>query len=225
MGRIEQATDAPVPPLRCTARDASGPLSSSETVTISTPRGCSSLRSACHPGRSKRAASIGRPGDDHYLLAPQRRQPELVPSMSSSTSSGASAVTSARPLTDSGPSAHMLCASSCTSAMPSRSAASVELEAVGSGTHTVALAGAFGFDFPSGRCVERQRRHGRVLKNHERDTSRSPNAYTGPTWYDEQCYASALCLFLVEAQLQIGHSVRSWRKAGQCSRPKKMICR
>ena len=59
-------------------REASGSLSSSETVTTSTPRGCSSVRSACHPGRSKRQPQYGAQATSSDLLAAQRRQVEVV---------------------------------------------------------------------------------------------------------------------------------------------------
>ena len=73
-------------------RDASRPLSSTETVTTSRPLGWSSSRSACHPGRSKAQPQYGAQETITTFWPRSDDRRNSWPSTSSRTSSGAAAV-------------------------------------------------------------------------------------------------------------------------------------
>ena len=135
---------------------------SSATVTTSTPCGSNARAAVCHSGQVEAAAAPGGPRDQHTFWPRRLESLNGLPSASGSSSSGATAEVSARPVTAvSGPSAQMPCASSATSGMPSRSAR-IRTSRRPSASRTPArernahfgLARALGLDRPAGRLAK-----------------------------------------------------------------------
>ena len=116
------------------------------------------------PGQARAAASIAGPGDEQHLAAVQRRQPErFAVAVDQRRGRRATAVLSTWPVVVPGRAPRRRASASCTSGIPSRSAASADVDrAVGAGDagrrHAdLAAAQALRLRGPSGRFGEARR--------------------------------------------------------------------